>query len=245
RRTHRWALRSLKAHQDASQNPKHGIPSALFAIVQGGCYPELRRESAAFLTEHAFDGFAIGGLAVGEPRTEREAITSIVTAELPQEKPRYLMGVGTPIDLLEAVHRGVDLFDCILPTAYAQQGQAFTSRGRLILRRGIYRLQKGPLDPDCLCPTCARYDRAYLQHLIRSREMLGWNLIGAHNLYFYHRMMREIREAILEDRFVEYYRRWRDVLHADDAENPIKRPKPPRVRKEFPREIGDYRIVES
>jgi queuine tRNA-ribosyltransferase len=236
-RTHRWARRSLEARGDH--------PSALFGIVQGACFEDLRRESAEFLRELPFDGIAIGGLAVGEGREERERIVGATTPYLPTNLPRYLMGVGTPIDLLEAVHRGVDMFDCILPTAFAQQGMAFTSRGRIIFRRGIYRLAKGPLDPECDCPTCAKYDRAYLQHLIRSREILGWNLIGQHNLYFYHRMMREIREAIFADRFVEYYQKWREVLPADDLENPITRPKPPRVKKEFPRELGDYRIVES
>jgi queuine tRNA-ribosyltransferase len=236
-RTHRWARRSLEARGDH--------PSALFGIVQGACFEDLRRQSAEFLRELPFDGIAIGGLAVGEGREERERIVGATTPFLPEDRPRYLMGVGTPIDLLEAVHRGVDMFDCILPTAFAQQGMAFTSRGRIIFRRGIYRLAKGPLDPECDCPTCAKYDRAYLQHLIRSREILGWNLIGQHNLYFYHRMMREIREAIFADRFVEYYRQWRDVLPADDLENPVKRPKPPREKKEFPRELGDYRIVES
>ncbi len=245
-RTHRWARRSLEARGDH--------PSALFGIVQGACYEDLRRESAENLSEliagggrgdHGFDGMAIGGLAVGEGREERERIVEVTTPHLPEHLPRYLMGVGTPIDLLEAVHRGVDMFDCILPTAFAQHGMAFTSRGRLVMRRGIYRMQKGPLDPDCGCPTCAKYDRAYLQHLIRSREILGWNLIGQHNLYFYHRMMAQMRSAILADQFHAYYRHWREILPADDVENPIKRPNPPKAKKEFPREMGDYRILEN
>ncbi len=245
-RTHRWARRSLAARGEH--------PSALFGIIQGACHEDLRRESAENLSEliagggrgdDGFDGMAIGGLAVGEGREERERIVEVTTPYMPKHLPRYLMGVGTPIDLLEAVHRGVDMFDCILPTAFAQHGMAFTSKGRMVLRRGIYRMQKGPIDPECDCPTCARYDRAYIQHLIRSREILGWNLIGQHNLYFYHRMMREIRTAIFEDRFREYYEKWRLILPADDLENPIKRPKPPKVRKEFPRELGDYRILEN
>lgn len=236
-RTHRWARRSLEARGD------HG--AALFGIVQGACYEELRRESAENLRELPFDGMAIGGLAVGEERAERERIVGATTAYMPTHLPRYLMGVGTPIDLLEAVHRGVDMFDCILPTAFAQHGMAFTSRGRLILRRGVYRMQKGPLDPECDCPTCMTYDRAYIQHLMRSREILGWNLIGQHNLYFYHRMMREIRAAILEDRFVEYYLKWREILPADDLDNPVNHPKKTKERKPFPKELGDYRIHES
>lgn len=236
-RTHRWARRSLEA--------RGAHRAALFGIVQGACYEDLRRESAENLRELPFDGMAIGGLAVGEERAERERIVGATTAYMPTHLPRYLMGVGTPIDLLEAVHRGVDMFDCILPTAFAQHGMAFTSRGRLILRRGIYRMQKGPLDPACDCPTCTTYDRAYIQHLMRSREILGWNLIGQHNLYFYHRMMREIRTAILEDRFVEYYLKWREILPADDLDNPVNHPKKTKERKPFPKELGDYRIHES
>jgi queuine tRNA-ribosyltransferase len=236
-RTHRWARRSLEARGDHK--------AALFGIVQGACFEDLRRESAENLSELPFDGMAIGGLAVGEERSERERIVEATTPYLPTNLPRYLMGVGTPIDLLEAVHRGVDMFDCILPTAFAQQGMAFTTLGRLILRRGIYRMQKGPIDPECACPTCAKYDRAYIHHLIKSREVLGWNLIGTHNLYFYHRIMREMRTEILTGDFAAYYRRWRDVLPADDLENPIKRPKPPKERKQFPRELGDYRVIEN
>jgi len=236
-RTHRWARRSLEARGDHK--------AALFGIVQGACFEDLRRESAENLSQLPFDGMAIGGLAVGEERGERERIVEATTPYLPVNLPRYLMGVGTPIDLLEAVHRGVDMFDCILPTAFAQQGMAFTSMGRLILRRGIYRMQKGPIDPACDCPTCVKYDRAYIHHLIKSREVLGWNLIGTHNLYFYHRMMREMRAEILTGDFAAYYRRWRDILPADDLENPVKRPKPAKERKQFPRELGDYRMIEN
>jgi queuine tRNA-ribosyltransferase len=139
----------------------------------------------------------------------------------------------------------VDMFDCILPTAFAQQGMAFSTRGRMILRRGVYRMQKGPIDPTCDCPTCAKYDRAYLHHLIKSREVLGWNLIGTHNLYFYHRMMREMRAEILTGDFAAYYRRWRDILPADDLENPVTRPKPATPRKHAPLELGDYRILDN
>lgn len=236
-RTHRWARRSLEARGDHK--------AALFGIVQGACFEDLRRESAENLSELPFDGIAIGGLAVGEERSERERIVEATTPYMPTNLPRYLMGVGTPIDLLEAVHRGVDMFDCILPTAFAQQSMAFTSLGRLILRRGIYRMQKGPIDPNCDCPTCAKYDRAYIHHLIKSREVLGWNLIGTHNLYFYHRMMREMRAEIKTGDFAAYYRRWRDVLPADDLENPVTRPKPAKERKQFPRELGDYRVLEN
>lgn len=238
-RTHRWAARSLEARGDS--------PQALFGIVQGACHDDLRIESAQTLRDLPFDGVAIGGLAVGESREERERVVGLTTPYLPEHLPRYLMGVGTPIDLLEAVHRGVDMFDCILPTAFAQQGAAFTSRGKLGLRRGVYRLQTGPLDAACACPTCATYDRAYVAHLIKSREILGWSLVGQHNLYFYHRLMSELRAAILEDRFAEYYRDHRELLASDDLDNPVTRPAPhaAAVEAPAPRSLGDYRIVHS
>ncbi len=179
--THRWAARSLAARGDS--------PQALFGIVQGALFEDLRRESAAGLTDLPFDGFAIGGLAVGEGRNERQDVCELTAALLPRDLPRYLMGVGTPLDLLEAVHRGVDMFDCIIPSALAKQGVAFTSRGYLHLRRGVYKLAEEPLDPGCACPTCARYSRAYLHHLIKTGEALGWQLLAKHNLRFYHELM--------------------------------------------------------
>ncbi len=216
--THRWAARSLAARGDSQQ--------ALFAIVQGALFPELRRESVACLTEMPFDGFAIGGLAVGESRSERQDTCELTAQLLPQDQPRYLMGVGMPLDLLEAVHRGVDMFDCIIPTQVAQRGGAFTSRGFLQLRRGIYKFSGDKLDPLCNCPTCATYSRAYLHHLAKTGEHLGWQLIGQHNLYFYHQLMREIRQSILEDRFLELYREKRAFLHESDMDNPIHIQKP-------------------
>lgn len=237
--THRWAARSLEARGDS--------PQALFGIVQGACYDDLRVESAQTLRELPFDGIAIGGLAVGEPREERERVVGLTTPHLPAHLPRYLMGVGTPIDLLEAVHRGVDMFDCILPTAFAQQGMAFTSRGKLGLRRGVYRFQKGPLDPACDCPTCATYDRAYVSHLIKSREYQGWHLVGQHNLYFYRRLMSEMRSAILENRFADYYRAHRELLASDDLDHPVKRPVAKAAAEIVAVEPvrGDYRIIAS
>jgi queuine tRNA-ribosyltransferase len=168
-RTHRWAARSLAARGDS--------PQALFGIVQGACFPDLRRESARALAELPFDGFAIGGLAVGETRAQREDITELTAAVLPADRPRYLMGVGTPLDILEAVHRGVDMFDCILPTAWAQHGRAFTSHGRIDLRRGVHKLAEQPLDAACSCEACARHSRSYLHHLIKCEEPLGWQLL--------------------------------------------------------------------
>lgn len=236
--THRWAARSLEARGDS--------PQALFGIVQGACHEDLRRQSAASLSELPFDGLAVGGLAVGEPREERERVVGLTTPHLPAHLPRYLMGVGTPIDLLEAVHRGIDMFDCILPTAFAAHGLAFTTRGKLRLRRGVYRLQKGPLDPECGCPTCATYDRGYVSHLIKAKESQGWTLIGQHNLYFFHRLMRDMRQAILEGRFEALYRSHRTFLDADDLDHPVTRPRLPAAKAEPPELVlGDYRVARS
>lgn len=233
RLTHDWARRSLVARGDSRQ--------ALFGIVQGACHPDLRRESAQFLSDLPFDGLAIGGLAVGEERTEREDITECATAAMPRDLPRYLMGVGTPIDLLEAVHRGVDMFDCILPSARAQQGTAYTSRGWLALRRTVYRFSDLPLDPDCDCPTCRSYSRAYLHHLIKSEEVLGWHLIGVHNLHFYHRLMARMRAAIAAGTFLEFYHAYREPLTATDLENPVTPPKRARRHaKQPPSRLGEF-----
>jgi queuine tRNA-ribosyltransferase len=212
--THRWAARSLAARGDSAQ--------AMFAIVQGALFKDLRRESAAGLTEMPFDGFAIGGLAVGESKSEREDVCEYTAGLLPHDRPRYLMGVGTPLDILEAVHRGVDMFDCIMPTQLAQRGSVFTSRGFLQMRRGVYKFSEGPLDPVCACPTCARYSRAYLHHLTKTGETLGWQLLGQHNLHFYHQLMREIRQSIVADRFMELYHEKRAFLHEDDIDNPAQ-----------------------
>jgi queuine tRNA-ribosyltransferase len=229
--THRWAARSLAARGDS--------PQALFAIVQGALFPELRRESAACLTEMPFDGFAIGGLAVGESRSERQDTCELTAQLLPHDRPRYLMGVGTPLDILEAVHRGVDMFDCIIPTQVAQRGGAFTSRGFLQLRRGVYKFSESNLDPLCNCPTCARYTRAYLHHLTKTGEHLGWQLLGQHNLYFYHQLMREIRQSILEDRFLDLYREKRAFLHESDADHPIHKQKP---KRKMAFHLGNYEV---
>jgi queuine tRNA-ribosyltransferase len=229
--THRWAARSLVARGDSTQ--------ALFAIVQGALFPDLRRESVACLSAMPFDGFAIGGLAVGESRSERQDTCELTAQLLPHDRPRYLMGVGTPLDILEAVHRGVDMFDCIIPTQVAQRGAAFTSRGFLQLRRGVYKFSEDKLDPLCNCPTCARYSRAYLHHLTKTGEHLGWTLLGQHNLYFYHQLMREIRQSIFEDRFLALYKEKRAFLHESDADNPINKQK---SRKKLAFHLGNYEV---
>ncbi len=231
--THRWAIRSLAARGDS--------PQALFGIVQGAAFPDLRATSAKQITSLPFDGFAVGGLAVGETKDQREDLTAAATALLPRDRPRYLMGVGTPVDVLEAVHRGVDMFDCIIPTALAQRGTVYTSIGRLHMRRGFYRLQDQPLDPACPCPVCQRYSRAYLHHLIKAEETLGWHLLGRHNLHFYHRMMQEIRAAVVAGTFIAYYRQkrvdWARV-DGDDATTRHPRARPPQRRA-----CGDYEVL--
>jgi queuine tRNA-ribosyltransferase len=217
----------------------------MFGIVQGACFKDLRKQSAEFLTQLPFDGFAIGGLAVGESKAEREDFTEFAAALLPSHLPRYLMGVGTPIDLLEAVHRGVDMFDCIIPTSFAQRGVAFTSTGRLQLRRGVYKFTDTPLDPNCPCETCATHSRAYLHHLVKTEETLGWQLLGTHNIYFYHRLMDKIRASILNDTFSSLYLELKESLVQTDEDNPVQRPKPKRKPKGAPLSLGDYEIYVS
>ncbi|HVO91478.1 MAG TPA: tRNA guanosine(34) transglycosylase Tgt [Terriglobales bacterium] len=233
--THRWAERSLCARGDS--------PQALFGIVQGACHHDLRKRSAAFLSGLPFDGLAIGGLAVGECRLERYEITGLVTDHLPPTLPRYLMGVGTPLDILECVHLGVDMFDCIIPSQLAQRGIAFTSHGKLQLRRSVYKFAAQPVDASCTCATCRQYSRAYLHHLVKSDEYLGWHLLGVHNLTFFHGLMRELRAAILRDDFSTYYEAKRVELARIDEDNPVRPPRAPHHRP-LPR-LGDYQIYGS
>lgn len=234
--THRWALRSLAARGDS--------PQSVFAIIQGACYEDLRRQSADFLTQHPFDGFAIGGLAVGETKAEREDFTELTAGMMPRHLPRYLMGVGTPIDLLEAVHRGVDMFDCILPTAMAEQGIVYTWQGRLQIKRSVYKFAEEPIDKNCPCPTCKEYSRAYLYHLNKCAEPSASTLLSTHNLYFYQDLMRTMREHILADTFAPFYRQMRDILAREDIENPIQAPKT-KKRKVRKTEWGAFDIVTS
>ncbi len=186
----RWAKRS-RAEFDRLENPH-----ALFGIVQGGMHPALRRESIAGLREIGFDGYAIGGLAVGEPKQEREFILDEIESHMPQDRPRYLMGVGTPEDLVEAVSRGVDMFDCVMPTRNARNGHLFTSFGVVKIRNARYELDTEPLDPECTCYTCANYTRSYLRHLDRCNEILAARLGTIHNLHYYLNLMRQLRAAI-------------------------------------------------
>jgi queuine tRNA-ribosyltransferase len=191
--THQWAVRSKAHHAGGEQ--------ALFGIVQGGVFPELRRRSARGLVELDLDGYAIGGLSVGEAKPEMLATLEVVTPELPEEKLRYLMGVGTPLDIVEAVARGVDMFDCVMPTRNARNGNLFTWQGRVAIKNAENRRDRRPLDESCGCPTCRRYSRAYLRHLFVSREILAARLNTLHNLYFYLDLMRVIRQSIASARF--------------------------------------------
>ncbi|MEM8560691.1 MAG: tRNA guanosine(34) transglycosylase Tgt [Pseudomonadota bacterium] len=188
----RWAQRSKKAHGDST--------AALFGIVQGGMYLPLRAESLAGLLDIGFDGYAIGGLSVGEPKDEMQKVLESVAPDLPVDKPRYLMGVGTPADLLESVRRGIDMFDCVMPTRNARNGYIFTSKGVLKIRNSRYKDDTRPLDENCDCYTCRHFSRAYLHHLDKCNEILGCQLNTIHNLYFYQRHMADIREAIADQR---------------------------------------------
>lgn len=197
----RWAERSKRAHGDN--------PSALFGIVQGGMYPDLRLESIQGLTNIGFDGYAIGGLSVGEPKHEMLATLDALQPHLPKDKPRYLMGVGTPEDLVEAVRRGIDMFDCVMPTRNARNGHLFTRHGVIKIRNQQYQMDTQPLDEQCRCYTCQHYSRAYLKHLDKCKEMLGARLNSIHNLHYYLELMQGLREAIANhqlERFVsEFY----------------------------------------
>ncbi len=186
----RWAARSKAAHADA------GNPNALFGIVQGGMFEPLRDASLAVLQGIGFDGYAIGGLSVGEPKEDMLRILNHTAPRLPADKPRYLMGVGTPSDIVNAVMAGIDMFDCVMPTRNARNGWLFTSEGVIKLRNAQYRNDLRPLDPHCTCYTCTHFTRAYLHHLQKINEILGAQLNTLHNLHFYQQLMRGLRVAI-------------------------------------------------
>jgi queuine tRNA-ribosyltransferase len=193
----RWAERSKRAHE--------GNDAALFGIVQGGVHPALRERSARALMDIGFDGYAVGGLAVGEPAEERERMLDFVCPLLPADHPRYLMGVGKPEDIVEAVARGIDMFDCVLPTRNARNGHYFTAFGQVRIRNAKYTTDLRPIEPGCDCYTCASgYTRSYLRHLDRCDEMLGPMLATIHNLRYYQRLMQGLREAIAAGRFAEF-----------------------------------------
>jgi len=194
----RWARRSKDEHEKLNNN------NALFGIVQGGMHENLRRESAEALVEIGFDGYAIGGLSVGEPKEEMIKVLDYLPDELPEDKPRYLMGVGTPSDLVEAVERGIDMFDCVMPTRNARNGYLFTSLGIVKIRNAQYKLDVSQLDERCGCYTCQHYSKSYLHHLQRKNEILSARLNTIHNLYYYQDLMAQMRRAIKDDRFAEF-----------------------------------------
>ena len=195
-RTTAWARRCLRAHNSQDQ--------VLFGIVQGGVYPDLRRRSIEDLLSSDFFGYAIGGLSVGEPRDEMKEVLELTDQYLPHDRPRYLMGVGTPEDLIAGVIRGVDMFDCVFPTRVARNGSVFTSSGRITIRNASFADDFLPLDPGCQCYSCQNYSRAYIRHLIKRNEILGLRLTTYHNLFFLLQLMRDLRQAISEDRLLDF-----------------------------------------
>ncbi len=194
----RWAERSKKAHA--------GNPSALFGIVQGGMYDDLRKQSINKLVSIGFDGYAIGGLSVGEPADERNRMLEVCTPRMPLDKPRYLMGVGKPEDLIEGVRRGIDMFDCVIPTRNARTGFLYTHNGIIKIRNSRFATDTRPLDDQCGCYTCQNYSRAYLRHLDKCQEILGARLNTIHNLYYFQDLMKKIRHSIEDNRFDEFAR---------------------------------------
>ena len=196
----RWAQRSKIAHGDN--------PNALFGIVQGGMFEHLRQESMAGLVDIGFDGYAIGGLSVGEPKEEMMQTLDAIHPLMPVDKPRYLMGVGTPEELVEAVRRGIDMFDCVMPTRNARNGHLFTAFGVVKIRNSQYEFDTGPIDENCACYTCRNYSRAYLRHLDKCQEMLGSRLNTLHNLHYYLNLMQDIRDAIANKAFDVFVKRF-------------------------------------
>jgi queuine tRNA-ribosyltransferase len=211
-RTHRWALRCKEAHAGTVDKRGPDKYQALFGIVQGSMYPDLRRDSARAIIDIGFDGYAIGGLSVGEEKAQMREVCALTASELPADSPRYLMGVGTPEDLVASVEAGVDMFDCVMPTRNARNGTLFTSRGKLGIKNALFERDNRPLDSECGCYTCANYSRAYLRHLYISGEMLSSRLNTIHNLHYYAGLMAGMREAIKAGEFAGFKRRFKARL---------------------------------
>jgi queuine tRNA-ribosyltransferase len=214
-RTTHWAERSLSPH--GPRITRDGYERVLFAIVQGNVFEDLRERSARELVALDFPGYAIGGLSVGEPKEDLYGMAGFTAKFLPVEKPRYLMGVGFPEDLVEAVSRGIDMFDCVMPTRNARNGTVFSSRGRVILKNASNRRDFGPLDPECDCDTCRNYSRAYLRHLFMAGEMLGPRLATVHNIRFYLHLMEEMRQVIREDLFSQWRKEFYEKYAKSDG----------------------------
>jgi queuine tRNA-ribosyltransferase len=196
-RTLRWAKRGKDVHQFPDKQ-------ALFGIVQGGPYKDLREHSINELKKLDFPGYSIGGLSVGETKAEMYEILEFLKDKMPEDKPRYLMGVGSPDDILVGVSNGIDMFDCVLPTRIARHGTAMTTVGKVVIKNKTYEHDQGPLDPNCDCKVCKNYSRSYLRHLFKAKEILGLRLVSYHNLYYLKTLMKDIREAIKNDRFAEF-----------------------------------------
>lgn len=203
--TLRWAARAKKYHKAKGQ--------ALFGIIQGGVFEDLRLESLKRTVEFDFHGYAMGGLFVGEPKEETLSVIRACLPQMPENKPRYLMGVGTPLDFLDSIEQGADMFDCVNPTRYGRNGAAFTREGMVVVRNGKYRDDVGPLDKSCDCYSCKSFSRAYLRHLLNTEEVLGLQLVSLHNVHFFVQLMEEVRESIRQSRFLEFKKNF--VNHFD------------------------------
>jgi len=199
-RTHQWAIECKKYHHKKNQ--------ALFGIIQGGTYQDLREESSRFIVRQNFPGIAIGGVSVGEPRQLMYKVLEWCEPLIPKEKPRYLMGVGEPVDLIESIERGIDMFDCALPTRIARNGAVYTKNGRINLRNSRFKKDPLPIEKDCLCYTCQNYSRAYIRHLINEKEILGIRLTTIHNLYFIFNLINDIKKAIYQGKFLEFKKKF-------------------------------------
>lgn len=210
--TQRWAERSLQAYQ--ASEPKFGYEQTIFAIVQGSMYSDLRRESASGLIDLNFPGYAIGGLSVGEPKQALYEMTGLCTSLLPFDKPRYLMGVGKPEDLVIAIEMGVDMFDCVIPTRNGRNGTVYTWQGPLVVKNALYRRDFKPIDEACHCYVCRNFTRAYIRHLFQAREILALRLASYHNLYFYLKLVKEARLAILENRYPSWKKSFLDLYNS-------------------------------
>ncbi len=210
RRTKLWAERCQASRTRSDQ--------CVFGIVQGGLDPDLRVRSARELTAMGFEGYAVGGLSVGESKTDMHEMLDVTVPELPESKPRYLMGVGHPEDLVEGVSRGIDMFDCVVPSRHGRTGSLFTKSGRVVIKQAQYERDERPIDPDCGCPVCGRYSRAYLHHLFTAKEMLGVRLNTLHNLWYFSDLMRRMRTAIAEGTFSEFRR----AFYRDQEKTPIE-----------------------
>jgi queuine tRNA-ribosyltransferase len=211
--TTKWARRCKEVHNEMSAGASE--KSALFGIVQGGMFGDLRERSTAEIVDIGFDGYAVGGLSVGEPKELMYEIINIMGPLLPEDKPRYLMGIGDLADMLEAVGAGFDMFDCVMPTRNARNGTLFTNQGRVSIKRTEYKDDSEPLDPECGCYTCQNYSRGYLRHLYLAREILSMRLNTIHNLYFYLEFFRKMREAVEGDKFGEFREKCKDTIVTD------------------------------